>query len=514
MAGRDPQPTGMDPRTQLDTSIIGRTGLKAFAGRIYEEFDPNLSQEKWRRICLEMISNDPVVGAYLYMIEMLLRGTEWRYDPADESNAAQMVADRFQSMLYDMEVSWQDTLTDVLSMIPWGWAFMETNFKQRNGDSMDPTQHSQFSDGWVGWRSIAIRSQDSLLRWELDAEGDVVGMWQMAPPTYIPTLIPSVKALHFRTRPRKQNPEGYSVLRNAYRPWYFKKRIENLLGIGIERDLAGLPIAYVPAEIMAEGASQSDQMLLQRIMTMVTNIRRDDQEGVVMPLEYDQNGHPMYDLKLLSTGGTRQFDILGVVNYYDQRIAGTVLADFMLLGHEQVGSFALANSKTGTFSASLSATLDAVCEEINEHGVPNLMRLNGLPMELAPKLNHGDVQAVDLQEIGQYLQSLGMAGIPLAGDKDLTEYLFKIAHFPVPQDLQDAEAYTGIDMAPEMPANPTTALPKAPGQPPPGDKPVMPGVEGPFNGAPQQPPSGIPAVTNSSPGGATYVRQPPQNTGP
>src|ERR1035437_6164614 len=115
-----------DPRDILDTGIIGRSGLRAFAGRIYEEFDPNLSQEKWLHICREMTDNEPVIGSGLYVIEMLLRGTEWRFDPADETPQAQMVADRFQSMLFDMDTSWQDTLTDILSMLPWGWAFMET----------------------------------------------------------------------------------------------------------------------------------------------------------------------------------------------------------------------------------------------------------------------------------------------------------------------------------------------------------------------------------------------------
>ena len=31
------------------------------------------------------------------------------------------------------------------------------------------------------------------------------------------------QALLFRTKSRKDNPEGRSILRNAYRPWYFKE---------------------------------------------------------------------------------------------------------------------------------------------------------------------------------------------------------------------------------------------------------------------------------------------------
>ena len=58
--------------------------------------------------------------------------------------------------------------------------------------------------------------------------------------------IPMSKALLFRTKSRKNNPEGRSILRNAYRSWYFKRRIQEIEGIGIERDLAGLPVMHGP----------------------------------------------------------------------------------------------------------------------------------------------------------------------------------------------------------------------------------------------------------------------------
>ncbi|WP_155274431.1 hypothetical protein [Piscirickettsia salmonis] len=44
----------------------------------------------------------------------------------------------------------------------------------------------------------------------------------------------------FRTTSRKGNPEGRSILRNAYQPWYYKKNLESIESIGIERNLVGL----------------------------------------------------------------------------------------------------------------------------------------------------------------------------------------------------------------------------------------------------------------------------------
>ena len=71
----------------------------------------------------------------------------------------------------------------------------------------------------------------------------------MPPPSYNLYTIPIDKALLFRTKSRKDNPEGRSILRNAYRSWYFKRRIQEVEGIGIERDLAGLPVMYAPADL-------------------------------------------------------------------------------------------------------------------------------------------------------------------------------------------------------------------------------------------------------------------------
>ena len=147
----------------------------------------------------------------------------------------------------------------------------------------------------------------------------------------------------FRTRSRKDNPEGRSILRNAYRSWYFKRRIQEIEGIGIERDLAGLPVIHAPEGIDIWDETMEDYTRIRAGMeSMVKSIRRDEMEGVVLP-----HG---FELELLSTGGTRQFDTNAIIERYDTRIAMTVLADFIFLGHQQNGSWALSSDKTELFA--------------------------------------------------------------------------------------------------------------------------------------------------------------------
>ncbi|RJQ04432.1 MAG: hypothetical protein C4551_10790 [Bacillota bacterium] len=326
---------------QLDLSEIGLSGLSRMGGTVYEEFLPQLQGPKAIKVYREMSTNDPVVGAILFAVDMLLRQVSWRVEPASPETPDQEAAEFLQSCLGDMSATWEDTVSEILSMLVYGFSYHEIVYKRRLGDQRDPTKRSRYTDGRIGWRKLAGRSQDTLYQWEFDEHGGIQAMVQQAPPDYSLRRIPIEKGLLFRTRAHKGSPEGYSVLRNAYRPWWMKKRIEEIEAIGIERDLAGLPIAWVPPELLGPNATAEQKATLDAIKKIVRNVRRDEQEGIVFPLAY-RDGEKAFDFGLLSTGGRRQFDTDSVIARYDQRIAMTVLCDFILLGHEKVGSFALA----------------------------------------------------------------------------------------------------------------------------------------------------------------------------
>lgn len=131
-------------------------------------------------------------------------------------------------------------------------------------------------------------------------------------------------------------------MRNAYRPWYFKRRIQEIEAIGIERDLAGLPVFHAPDGTDIWDDTDPDMVKINAALTkMVKSVRRDEYEGLVLP-----HG---FEFELVSTGGARQFDTNAIINRYDTKIAMTVLADFLMLGHNKVGSFALSSDKTELF---------------------------------------------------------------------------------------------------------------------------------------------------------------------
>ncbi len=484
---------------ELGASGLLRTGAR---GLVIEEFLPALSGIRAIRAFREMRENDPIVGAMMFAIEMLIRGVEWRVDGDDEKSV-----EFVDSCLIDMSHTWNDFVAEALSMLTYGWSWHEVVYKRRLGPGDDPTKNSRFNDGKIGWRKMPIRSQDSLTEWVFDDDGGVQAMVQTAPPMYNRVEIPISRSLLFRTGLHKNNPEGRSILRSAYRPWFFKKRIEEIEGIGVERDLAGLPVIYRTADIAVKYDDE-----LKRILR---NVRRDEQEGLLLPLAYDENGNKLLEFSLLSAPGQRQLDTGAIVDRYNKSIAMTCLADFILLGQQSVGSFALASSKTALFSTAIGAIMQSIAEVMNRYAIPRLLAINGIASKKEPpKLVPGDIETPDLQIIGAFITALAQAGAPLFPDDELEDHLRKIAGFPPKPEVKEGEIGpqpTGLVRSTNTVSNPNASAEPTPeqaaaaaaaGKKPPVAAPQTPTKEPPSTGDTVVPPKGKLPVKPGAPAAA------------
>jgi len=410
---------------------IGDSGLKRFGGLIDEEWHPDLRGTRAVKVFREMADNDPIIGGTLYIIEMLLRQTPWRVEPADDSPQAKEVADFIAEAIEDIEGGFGGFMTEMLTSLTFGWSYHEKLFKRRLGpDSPVPQLRSRYNDGRIGWRKWPLRGQDSLERWHLDDHGEVLGMVQTAPPKYESKEIPRSKALHFRLRKFKNNPEGYSLLRPIYTTYYLKKNVQIFEAIGIERNLAGMPVMQLPPEVMHPNADPAQRAIRSQYETMIRRIKMDENYGIVIPAEVGRDNNPTgYKFDLASSGGDKPADANPVVQRYDSRIAMAMLTQWLLLGQDKVGSFALASNNTDMMAIGLGTVLDMRDEEINEHAIPELVSLNGWPAELAPMLVHGDIETPDLQQLAQYVTALAGSGALVVDDK-LEEHLRDLGSLP------------------------------------------------------------------------------------
>jgi len=441
------------------SSEIGSTGLHEFDGIIHEEILRRLQWPLGNKIWREMSDNDSVVGAILFAVEMLIRGVAWQFEPADDSAVAEERADFATSMMADMEKPWSEVINDILSFLPFGFSIHELVYKRRNGPQKNKKFNSKFNDGFWAWRKLPSRAQDSIQRWIFTEEedgvnrGELRGVAQLPPQGGRELIIPVERFLLFRVSSKKDNPESRSVLRNAYRAWFFKKRIEEMEAIGIERDLAGLPIALLPPKYMEDSASKDDKAVYTAVQDIVTSIRNNEQSGIVFPIAYDEQGNKLFDFKLLGreNGSGKAFDTEQVIQRYDKRIAGTILADFILLGQQSVGSFALSDNKTKLFAAAIGAWLESIASVFNQQALPRLWELNGWDLATLPKLTFGDIEKRDLMVLADYFSKLTASGT-IMPDEELENWLRSQADAPKRDDEstlldtgEDADGGQGSD---------------------------------------------------------------------
>lgn len=428
---------------EFSPDIIGSTGLRQFGGFISEEFLPDLVGLKGARTYREMGDNDATVGAVLFAIKTLIRQSDWSVQAVDETPDAEGAKSFVEEVMHDMSVPWSTVINEACSMFDYGYAPMEIVWKHRGGrDKADATQRSAYKDGKIGIRNISLRAQTTVVRWQIDPQdGSIDGFWQQpyaGPQVYIPIQ----KLLLFRTTDEKNNPEGRSILRSAYRSYYFKKRIEEIEAIGIERDMAGLPVAYLPSRYFRKDADSFDKAILAQWQKLVTTIRRDQKEGVIMPSDRDDKGNLMFELKLLSTAGSRTFDTSKIIDRYNRAIATSVLADFIFLGQQSVGSFALSSDKTQLFATAVGAFTRVIEDTFNRHLLPRLWELNDFDPELMPTIRCGDLETPNLGEMAGFLQQLAGAGAQLFPDRELENHLRSAAGLPLAPE-------EGLEEAPE-----------------------------------------------------------------
>mgnify|MGYP001616039021 FL=1 len=423
-------------RHEPDTSVVGTLGLAHYSGEIQEE---PLRELRGRGgiNTYKAMANDAIVGAGLLLIRLLIRQVPWRAKPVSGGAVDQVASEYLDSCMADMtDPTWDTFIDDALSMVMFGWSAHEVLWKIRRGASSDRARHSRYSDGLVGWRGFAPRPQDSLKRWEFDDEQRLAGMTQSDPVTFEELTIPADKLLLLRVLGHKGSPEGRSILRPVYEPWFYKTQVRRFEGIGVQRDLAGTPRVTMPMEYLDPAMTGPRRTARDEVFKIAANLVRNRQAFVAIPSDCGDDGKPLFTFELMASPGARQFDTGAIIERYNKEIAIAMITDLLLIGHEAVGSFALASAKTNLLGYALAAYMDEIADAINRHVVPLLFEFNpgfrseqGGPLTALPTVEHGDVETPDLAELGAYLSALTLTGVDLT-DTETQAFLRRAAGLP------------------------------------------------------------------------------------
>jgi hypothetical protein len=403
---------------------IGATGLKQSGGRIYEEFHPKLSGKRAAKVYREMRDNCAVIGAPFFAAELYLADNGFRVVPSEDTQLGNELADFVDGALDDMEHTRSDFLAEVISMAWQGYSIHEKVYKRRRGDNIIPELQSKYNDGLVGIRKLPIRSQDTIEEWVFGEHGDVHGAIQQAPPDYKVVELFRDEFAHFRTTSSKNNPLGRSWLRNAYRSWWFLKRIQEYEAIGVSKDMAGVPVGRAPKEFFRSSSNLTDDQrsTVAQCQKVLGRMQRGEQEFLWWPSAEDSNGKTGWDAYLMQSGGRRPMDVDGIVRRYESRILVSMLAEAVLLGQQgNVGSWSLASTQTHMFAVALGGLQRKIAETVNREILPELVALNGWPSQAAPIIEFADLESEDIvQKLTAVAQAVG-AGV-IVPDEPMDDY--------------------------------------------------------------------------------------------
>ena len=429
--------------------ILGVAGDNTYNGQIRaDEFLPELRGKKAIRKYREMRDNDSTIGAVMYATEQVLRDVDLKVMPANDSAEAKEEAEFVKSVLDDMDHTLDDHIAESLSNLSYGFAWFEVIYKRRNGPTeRSDKKRSKYSDGRMGVRKIAIRAPWTISRFDVDQQtGDVKGIYQDGSGYNNSNYIPTRKSLYYRTTTINGDPAGRSILRNAYTSYEYVNNLQSIEAIAVERELAGIPVARIPAEYLSGDATATQSGFVNNLQSILRDVKFNEQGYIILPSDTypDKDGAPtnqkLVDVELMSSSGSRNIDIDPIVRRYQHDIARSVLSEFLMLGGGNTGSYALSKSKTDLFLRALESYIQAIVDVLNKQLVERLWELNGLNYDLMPTIVAGDVAPHDLREIAAFLRNLNGADINVSDHPEVIQDLMDIAELRYDADATPTQA--------------------------------------------------------------------------
>ena len=400
-------------------TVVGVTGLKHIGGRIREEYlnaIKNWSTEV--KLYLEM-RDDPICGALVDAIKLPLQAASFDVEPApggapNDEAAAEWLWDTMNNM---ENQTWISHAEDALECLDFGFALSEITLDKRD-------------DGRLWLKNIDPRGQESLNRWEYDKDerDKLIAFIQNDPNSGSTFTIPLAKCLHFTYRGRKGNPQGHSILRALYRPYKFARNLEDLEGIGIERDVGGMPYA----KLTDDNFEDED---LEDLKKALKGLRKDEDVYLISP--------PGVDISAYG-GGSKIYDVNQVIDRWHKITLMRFFAQFLILGMGTVGTQSLVKGSQDFFTLVLEAVQRYLLETWNLQLVPYIFNFNAWSgISGYPKIVWEKPGKVDLNALITALNTAKGAGIftPTDIDEDHIRSLGDLPELPeeergAPRDVE------------------------------------------------------------------------------
>lgn len=311
--------------------------------------NPKLVGKLGEREYYRMKRNDGTVRGSLHQLKTPVQSAHWFVDPdgdkARNKNAAKFV---WENLSCYLNVSWARLLDDILLMCDYGYMAFEKVWCEPY------SAWDQVRDGRLRYQKLAPRHPLDIRQWDYDRNGGPNGVIMEANPMEgqvggIP--IPIDKMAIFTYESEAGDMGGISVLRSAWKHYFYKDTLYKIDAIQKERHGIGIPIIKLPP-----GWSKTD---LKTADALGRNLRTNERAHIVLP--------PLWEILFAELGG-HPVDCMKSIEHHDKAIAVNILAPFMLNPSK--------TDEHDMFLKSSRYLAALICDTFNKHVIPPLIDAN------------------------------------------------------------------------------------------------------------------------------------------
>ncbi len=346
----------------------GVTGTEILSGILTTEYNPDLHFPKSIEVYDTMRKSDGTVIAILRAMKSPLVSAKWQVQSGGEDVKDKTIADFVTHNLFE-KIKFKHFLRESLGFLDFGFYYFEKNYEIVGGN--------------IEWKEFSPRIPSSHYLWGLQSgtvskpvglgnqtewiDGHPPGVTQMVNRSdevndnTLLRQIPWEKIILFSYEREGNNFEGVSVLRNAYKHYFYKDLLYRIAGIAAERFGVGIPVAQVKNSM-----STAKQTALAGFLK---NIRTNEQS-------YGIYTDDVVKLHIMTPDGRGMAgEIKDIIEHHDKKIYDSILAGFLNLTSGDGGSNALSKDQSSFFLRGLQGIADFFIDTMNEH-IRELVDLN------------------------------------------------------------------------------------------------------------------------------------------
>jgi hypothetical protein len=308
----------------------------------------------------QMSMNDSAVDVSLRAGKMPIVGADFFIEPFDNLPENKDIADFVDfNLLHSQSSPFLSSLQDHLRMMEHGHSVSEKVYEERE---WTPRRKGANRRNYIMLRKVSPRLAPQIKEYIYDDEGgpeEIIYRAIRANNRPQEVTIPISKAIIFTHNKRGGNLEGRSLLRTAYKHWFYKDNLYKIDGIQKERHGMGFPIIELPPT-----ANDND---IRLALELVSNIRTNERAGAVLPTGWV--------LRFAELPG-QPVDVMRSVDHHNGMIMLNVMVQFLLMGIAEGGGRATAGSHQDMFTKSLRYLANLVCDMYNLYVIPQLVAYN------------------------------------------------------------------------------------------------------------------------------------------